>query len=557
MTTAQGNPDWQNRGVQDVRTVLIVDDSLDDQFAIRRSLLKHSGLDLQFQEASSIEKARELLSVRYPDVMILDYYLGGDSSGAEFLQSLHDEHGLLPCPVVVVTGAMGSEQVAIDVLDAGAHDYIEKPRLGDPTLWRAVMYARSRHRIGRDLTLKAAELTRLNEELLRKSQLKTEFLANATHELRTPLSAIVGLVDLINHETDPKKVVEYVKSIAHCSESLSLSINDVLDLTKIEAGEFCLETHLFCPLELMREVHGTLLHLATRKNLQLLKELPAREVPFLIGDSRRLKQILMNFLGNAIKYTSNGRVVLRLLIENEYEEMVSCRFEVEDTGTGIPASDIPKVFERHFQATNSGGQANGTGLGLAIVKELTTQMQGRVDCQSELGVGSTFGLEVALPRAVEETGRVELRKVLTEVRAQVLVAEDSPVLAQVLKLQLQRLGCEPTMVLNGLQAIEAFQQNDFDLVILDARMPGLGGLEVSLRIRDEFKSEVPIVLLTADSILSQKDLASYGITAAFAKPISEEELKTKVLVLTQDGDPQERARTALAARQRRSQSVHS
>lgn len=472
-----------------------------------------------------------MLEKSCPDVMILDYFLGIGQSGADFLLSLRDEHDLLPCPVVIVTGAMGSEEVVMDILAAGAHDYIEKPRLNEATLWRAVLYARSRYSMARDLTLKAAELSRLNAELQRKSQLKTEFLANATHELRTPLSAIVGLVDLINHETDPKKVVEYVKSIAHCSESLSNSINDVLDLTKIEAGEFHLETHLFCPLELMREVHGNLLHLASKKNLQLLKELPTREVPFLVGDSRRLKQILTNFLGNAIKYTNNGRVTIRLLLDNEYEEKVSCRFEVEDTGVGIPEGELPKVFERHFQATNSGGQSAGTGLGLAIVKELAMQMRGKVDCRSELGVGSTFLFEVELPRAVEETGRIELRKVLTEVRAQVLVAEDSPVLAQVLKLQLQRLGCEPTIVSNGLEAIEAFQNNDFDLVILDARMPALGGLEAGRRIRDEFKSDVPIVLLTADSVLPQQDLAGYGVTAAYVKPISEEELKTKVLAL--------------------------
>ena len=464
--------------------------------------------------------------------MIVDYHLRG-LNGPDFLRSLKDGYELLPCAVVVVTGSASCEKVAMEALDAGAHDYIEKNRLLEPILWRAVLYARSRFEMSRDLTLRAAELTRLNAELDRKSQLKTEFLANATHELRTPLSAIVGLVDLIDHETDSRKVAEYVKSIAHCCQSLTSSINDVLDLTKIEAGEFHLESHLFCPLELLREVHNSLIHLAARKNIQFLQELPPEEVPFLIGDSRRIKQILMNLAGNAVKYTNNGRVVVRLALDHEYDELVHCRFEVEDTGLGIPEADKTKVFERHFQAANSGGQASGTGLGLAIVKELAEQMGGKVGCVSEVDVGSTFWFETKLERALEETGRAELRKVLEDVRAQVLVAEDSPLLAQVLKLQLQRLGCEPTIATNGLEALEKFTERAFDLVILDARMPHLGGLETSQRLRSEFATQIPIVLLTADSMLPQKDLEAFGITAAFVKPISEQELRNKVLSLVQ------------------------
>lgn len=513
-----------------LKQFLLIDDSASDRFAIRRSVQRYSESLVSFEEVDSAAAALRALDQRSYDVIICDFYLR-DMPGTELLQLLKTRLGALPCPVVMVTGSLDSDKLALRALEAGAHDYIEKSRLREPALWKAILYAASRYQLADDFARTTTRLTELNQELERKNRLKTEFLANATHELRTPVSAIIGLVGIIHsHESLPTEVRDHLTSITACCESLLHSVNDVLDLTKIESGEFVLEHSPFCPYKVCERVCRTFSYIASDKNTEIKLAIDER-IPTMVGDGKRVQQILMNFVGNALKHTENGTIEVGLSFVPK-DQSYHCRFEVHDTGVGIPEGELPYIFERHFQASNSSEQVASSGLGLAIVKELVSQMDGRVGCQSELGDGSQFWFEITLGKPVSrECSDIEQATKPSPRNARVLVAEDNLILGRVIKHQFEKLNCQATVVPTGEEAVAAFQAQSFDLVVLDARMPGMGGLEAARRMRQTTSTQVPIVLLTADSLLPSKDLEQYGITAAYLKPLSDQDLQLKILSL--------------------------
>jgi len=513
------------------RRILVVDDSAPDRFAIKRSLKKYAGTELEFQQADSAAAALALLETESFDGIIVDFYLR-DLPGTDLLRKLRATLGELPCPVVMVTGSLESEKLAVQALEAGAHDYIEKNRLREPALWKALLYASSRFELAQEFAATNSRLTALNSELERKNQLKTQFLANATHELRTPVTAIIGLVGLIrDHDGLPPEITDHLASITACCDSLLNSVNDVLDLTKIETGEFVLETSAFCPYEVVHRVAQTFTHLASDRNI-IIQTLVPDVVPYVLGDGKRVTQVLMNFVGNALKYTDGGSIALKLSIVPDPGDKRRLRFEVEDTGVGIPDHEVPHVFERHFQASNSSGKVSSSGLGLAIVKELADQMGGRVGCRSKVGVGTVFWFEMTFEPASEpHEESTEGDDERADLSANVLIAEDNVILARVIEHQFRKLGCRVTLVDCGEAAVKAASEEPYCMIVLDARMPGIGGLEASRRIRARLGKEVPIVLLTADSLLPSSDLEQYGITAAYVKPLSEKDIEIKILSL--------------------------
>jgi signal transduction histidine kinase len=514
---------------QDFKQILIVDDSAPDRFAIKRSLKKYAGSDLNFTEADSAAAAVKILKEKLFDALIVDFYLR-DTPGTDLISRLRDEEGGLPCPVVMVTGSMESEKLAVQALEAGAHDYIEKSRLAEPALWKAILYARSRYQLAREFSTTTKRLTLLNEELERKNRLKTEFLANATHELRTPVSAIIGLVGLIrDNEGLPADLEDHLASITACCDSLLHSVNDVLDLTKIETGEFVLERSPFCPFKIVQRVTQTFNYLAISRDIEIRSCVPDF-APHLLGDGKRVMQILMNFVGNALKYTDGGTITIRLFLDSEGDK-VKARFEVEDTGVGIPSYEVPHIFDRHYQASNSSQKVASSGLGLAIVKELADQMGGEIGCRSVVGEGTLFWFEIQFPEVSKVSDEKSEPNTLEPTAYNVLIAEDNTILGKVVQHQFQKLGCRVTVVPSGEEAVEVASAQEFDLIVLDARMPGIGGLRASRILRDKLGADKPIVLLTADSLLPSSDLEDYGITTAYVKPISEQDIKLKILSL--------------------------
>lgn len=499
---------------------VIVDDSQADRLLVARSLKKRNYDGLSIRQASTTQAALELVSQKCPDCLITDVHLP-DASGVQLLDKLSEKFGGLPCPVVVITGS-GSEGTAVEVLQAGAHDYVNKSRISEPVLWEAVRYAQTRFQLRK-------ELEELNSELRRKDALKTEFVANATHELRTPLTAIVGLIALLQDEPLNSKAGEIVGTISACCDSLLLSVDDILDLTKIEAGEFTLYPSRFHPARSLALVEASLRPLAEDKGLELRVETPD-DLPELFGDARRTRQLIYNLASNALKFTRRGRVTLRLLVVESHPDRVRLRFEIEDTGIGIAMEAQRRIFERHYQAGRRDLRSQGTGLGLAIVESLTRRMGGALGLRSEVGVGSTFWFELPFKVAAAQPDQEEKRIVEpcegTGSALRVLVAEDNAIIAKVMARQLRTLGHEPTVTFDGEEALEATQRNSFDVVVLDARMPRMDGLTAAAEIRKSFSSsELPIILLTAEAQIERAVWQEAGIDVCLVKPISPEILR--------------------------------
>ncbi len=498
---------------------IIVDDSQADRILVARSLKKRNYDGLVIREATTTAEALRLIEERCPDCLITDVHLP-DANGVQLLDRLTERFGSLPCPVVVVTGS-GSEAMAVEVLEAGAHDYVNKERISEPVLWEAVRYALTRFQLRK-------ELEELNSELKRKDELKTEFVANATHELRTPLSAIVGLIALLQDEPLTTRGEEIVSTISACCDSLLLSVDDILDLTKIEAGEFVLYPTRFQPARNLALVESSLRPLAEDKGLELVVEAP-EGLPEVYGDARRTRQLVYNLASNALKFTREGRVTLRLLVRERDEGSMRLRFEIEDTGVGIPLEAQSRIFERHYQAGRPDLRAQGTGLGLAIVQSLTRRMDGEVGLRSEPGVGSVFWFELPFQLALEQVGPTPISADAEGEKARslrVLVAEDNAIIAKVMARQLRGLGHEPTVTFDGAEAVEAVRQQRFDAVVLDARMPGMDGLTAAAEIRRSFTSaELPIVLLTAEAQIERTLWQDAGIDVCLVKPISPDVLR--------------------------------
>jgi signal transduction histidine kinase/BarA-like signal transduction histidine kinase len=511
-----------------LKDFIIVDDSQADRILVARSLKKRNYDGLTIREARTSSDALRLVRERCPDCLITDVRMP-DASGVHLLGELNAQFGGMPCPVVVITG-QGSESTAIEVLQAGAHDYVNKARISEPVLWEAVHYALTRFELRK-------ELEELNAELKRKDEIKTEFVANATHELRTPLAAIVGLIALLQDEPLSERSNDIVTTISACCDSLLLSVDDILDLTKIEAGEFMLYPTRFEAVRNLNLVATSLKPLARDKGLALIVEAPD-QLPEVIGDARRTRQLIYNLSSNALKFTRQGSVTLRLRVASKTERSLRLRFEVEDTGIGIAKREQARIFERHFQTGRRDLRSTGTGLGLAIVESLTDRMGGVVGLQSTPGQGSTFWFELPYDIATDQNssdlnGPIDPNLAEAERSLRVLVAEDNAIIAKVLGRQLSILGHQPTVTYDGAEALLALQNQTFDLAILDARMPSLDGLSAATEMRKRFTSrELPIILLTAEAQIDEKLWKQAGVDVCLVKPVSPDLLRPLLIRLT-------------------------
>lgn len=384
------------------------------------------------------------------------------------------------------------------------------------------------------LEAQTMELEESRRQAEQASLAKSQFLAVTSHELRTPMNGILGAAELLIASPLTPTQQRYVR-IAHRSATALLTlIDDVLDLSRIEAGKLALNPTKVDLRALVAEAIDLVGITSRDKPVVLSGEVAAAVPRWVLADSQRIRQLLVNLLHNAVKFTDRGSVRLEVSLLDMTKDVCHVRISVRDTGIGIAAEQIESIFGAFTQADSSSTRRHGgSGLGLAIVKQLTELMGGHVDVESQVGAGSHFWIELPLQTAQDDDEPADtLDSMVDDVSVSVLLAEDDLVNQMVVEGMLNALGCTVQVVENGAAALAAASANHYDIVFMDCHMPGMDGYEAARRIREaESRSgeSTSIVALTADSLDSDRARCmEAGMDDFLTKPVSSSQLSTTI-----------------------------
>ncbi|MAR90549.1 MAG: hybrid sensor histidine kinase/response regulator [Pseudomonadales bacterium] len=511
------------RAMGEIKLLLIEDD--EDDYIITRDLLEDIASDrYRLDWAQDLDTARDLLQLNAHDVCLMDYALGA----VDGISLLKEAQTLgFTRPIIMLTG-QDDDVLDQQALAAGAVDYLVKSVLTKSRLERAIRYAVAR----REMELERIERLRAESE----NRAKSEFLAHLSHELRTPLTSILGYTDLLLRQPQ-HKVVEYLNIIKRNGHHLLSLLNDVLDLSKIEAGKLDIEDQMVDLPQLLNDLYHLLRVRAEDKDIQLCFGADGG-IPWLVRtDPTRLRQILLNILGNAIKFTDQGKVEMEIDVVGE-APTVLLEFRIRDTGVGIAPDDLPRLFKPFSQAQlGDEHRHEGTGLGLAISHRLAQRLGGDIKVDSTPGQGSCFTVtvEVIIPEDVkwgelQETQPSETvsDRSLPQLKARILVADDVEELRTLLGQIISGLGAEVAFAADGRDAVEqalaAQNSQPFDLILMDVQMPRMNGLDATRSLRAAGLQQ-PIIALTAATMRGERERClDAGCNDHLSKPITESSL---------------------------------
>jgi len=452
------------------------------------------------------------------DLILLDFMMPG-MNGVEVCKHIKEIPSTKNTPVIFLT-ATQSEDLLVQAFEAGAVDFITKPFSESELLARVKTHL--------SLVESTRQLAIAKEYAESASKAKGEFLANMSHEIRTPMNGIMTVVEFLEETTLTSKQRELTDIIKSSSENLLTIINDILDFSKIEAGQIELEHINFSLPDELDSVLKPLILKAREKGL-IIKLSYDQNIPeILMGDPLRIKQIIINLVNNAIKFTSSGGVFVTVKYLSKNADHHLLRFDVKDTGIGIPSKNLHKLFKSFSQTdASSTRKYGGTGLGLAISKNLVGLMKGEIHVESKHGDGSTFWFTIELE---ESSGQISAPPKMNKNQStdskslNILIVDDNAINRKVAEMTISKLGHQTQLAVNGYEAYHQFLNNKFDIILMDVHMPEMDGLETTALIRKYEKDEqitapIPIVAMTAAAMKGDKErFLESGMNDYISKP---------------------------------------
>lgn len=380
------------------------------------------------------------------------------------------------------------------------------------------------------VTRQTFELAEARDQALEASRVKSDFLASMSHEIRTPLNAIIGMAELLSDTELSGDQVKFVSVFKNAGEALLSLVNDILDLSKIEAGQLILEEIEFDVREIVEQSADIYALKTDAKGIELTSHVSTDVPTRLVGDPARLRQVILNLIGNAIKFTENGEIVVRVAVAERENNALKLLFSVSDTGIGIPQSKLESIFGSFTQVDSSTTRKyGGTGLGLTISQKLVEKMAGRIWVESKEGAGSTFKFEIQT-EAVTTPLEKDADTPLDLSNRDVLVVDDNETNRLILKETIEAVGGKVLEAADGFQALRIFQSDDssatrFDLILCDVQMPGMNGFDLAEKIVEFGAASTTVMMLSSANLAQDLERSqSLGLAGYLVKPIKRTEL---------------------------------
>lgn len=518
--------------------LLIVDDKVNNILVVEGLL---SDLDVEFVRAMSGPEAIDKAATNEFALVLMDVQMPG-MDGFEAVEIIRKDPKNEFLPIIYITAIYNENYYRTKGLKTGAVDFIAKPIVTDLFIGKVSIFInlyRQRKQLEQEIQRRETieiELKKAKELAEEAASAKQQFLSTMSHEIRTPLNGIINTAHMLHDENPRPDQLENIEILMFSADNLLRLVNDILDFSKIDSGKIEFESVDFELRKLLNGIRQSFEYEIIRKRLRMEVEVDERIPVVIMGDSVRLSQILINLLGNAIKFTNTGGITISVGMVQETADLCTLQFRVIDTGIGIPADKQQYIFESFTQASSSTTRKyGGTGLGLAITRKLVGLQGGELSLSSEEGMGSTFSFILNFAKSTKEhiADDMVLETTFRSLRGlKVLVAEDNVINQKIVSKYLNKWDVVVELAENGKIAYDKVLENRYDVVLMDLHMPEMSGYDSTSMIRStegEYYSSLPIIALTASAFLDERDkIYTFGMSGYIIKPFNPAELYWKI-----------------------------